>query len=75
MSYLLLWLMICTVSADYRYSTRYDRPIVRTEYGRVMGATLTSRDGKDYYAFNKIPYAKPPCGNLRFQVRGFLLHI
>ncbi|CAG7828562.1 unnamed protein product [Allacma fusca] len=35
--------------------------------GRLRGRTLTSRKGRDYSVFYKIPYAQPPLGNLRFQ--------
>ncbi|XP_017772303.1 PREDICTED: venom carboxylesterase-6-like [Nicrophorus vespilloides] len=43
-------------------------PIVQTGHGPVIGLSETSRSGKNFYSFRKIPYAKPPLGNLRFKV-------
>lgn len=41
---------------------------VQTAKGILKGQTLKSRDGKLYYSFTGIPYAKPPIGKLRFEV-------
>lgn len=41
---------------------------VTTEKGIVSGVKLVSRGGAPYYAYFAIPYAKPPVGELRFQV-------
>lgn len=43
-------------------------PIVETTFGVVKGKTIYSRSGMPFYAFQGIPYAKPPVGNLRFKV-------
>ncbi|XP_073973703.1 venom carboxylesterase-6-like [Rhodnius prolixus] len=40
---------------------------VRTKLGEVRGDERKSRDGKTYYAFTSIPYAKPPVGKLRLK--------
>ncbi|CAH1388796.1 unnamed protein product [Nezara viridula] len=40
---------------------------VLTSKGILKGASLTSRDGREFYAFTGVPYAKPPLGNLRFR--------
>nr|ATU82861.1 secreted Carboxylesterase-like protein [Pristhesancus plagipennis] len=40
---------------------------VETKLGKIIGEERTSRDGKTYYAFTSIPYAKPPLGKLRFK--------
>jgi len=37
--------------------------------GQVRGSILVSVNGRRFLAFRGIPYAKPPVGNLRFQVR------
>jgi carboxylesterase type B len=42
-------------------------PIVELELGNVFGARMSSRGGREYLAFQGIPYAKPPLGELRFQ--------
>lgn len=41
---------------------------VSTPSGRLRGLFLKSTEGDDYYSFKGIPYAKPPIGDLRFQV-------
>ncbi|ODM99009.1 Thyroglobulin [Orchesella cincta] len=40
-----------------------------TKYGRLKGFTSVSREGREFYEFLGIPYATPPLGALRFQVR------
>ncbi|CAG7695636.1 unnamed protein product, partial [Allacma fusca] len=37
-----------------------------TASGRVQGVIEVSRDGRDYYTWYKIPFARPPVGDLRF---------
>jgi carboxylesterase type B len=49
------------------YST--ERRKVCIEQGELEGTTLTSRNGRTFAAFQGIPYAEPPVGNLRFKVR------
>lgn len=45
-------------------------PIVDTEYGKVRGQQrITLFDSKVYYSFRGIPFAQPPVGELRFQVK------
>nr|WON00868.1 venom carboxylesterase-6 [Arma chinensis] len=34
----------------------------------MRGKVLKSRDGKDFFSFTKIPYAKPPLGERRFKI-------
>ncbi|KAJ6641288.1 Carboxylesterase 1C [Pseudolycoriella hygida] len=40
--------------------------IVTTPDGRIQGITMESRRNKTFHAFLKIPFAKPPIGELRF---------
>lgn len=42
-------------------------PVVRITNGAIRGQTLKSRDGRDFYSFTSIPYAKPPINELRFK--------
>ncbi|CAH1390492.1 unnamed protein product [Nezara viridula] len=42
-------------------------PEVSTSLGRLKGAVLESRNGREYLAFTKVPFAKPPLGELRFK--------
>ena len=44
-------------------------PVVEISNGKVQGTVLTARNGREYSAFFQIPYAEPPLGKLRFQVR------
>ncbi|KAJ8971263.1 hypothetical protein NQ317_011622 [Molorchus minor] len=41
--------------------------LVTLPNGKVRGHVLESPGGMKFYAFQGIPYAKPPVGNLRFQ--------
>ena len=50
-----------------RYGT--NGPLVKMTNGKVKGKVLTSREGRQFYGFYHIPYAEPPVGELRFQVR------
>ncbi|XP_060523457.1 juvenile hormone esterase-like [Cylas formicarius] len=56
--YLCLLLPVIVMSAQI---------LVDTENGKVRGKTLTSPSNKTFYAFQGIPYAVPPIGDLRFQ--------
>lgn len=42
-------------------------PIVVTRYGPIRGIQKTAATGVDYLSFQRIPYAKPPVGELRFK--------
>ena len=46
-----------------------DEDLVELKQGRLKGHRLTTRKGREIFAFQGIPYAKPPVGNLRFKVR------
>lgn len=41
---------------------------VQITKGTLKGQVLKSRNGRSYYSFTGIPYAKPPIGELRFEV-------
>lgn len=45
-----------------------DPPVVKTPLGNVQGYWAKSVDGRQYAAFEGIPYAEKPIGNLRFEV-------
>ncbi|KAF2897292.1 hypothetical protein ILUMI_08884, partial [Ignelater luminosus] len=45
-----------------------DPPLVKTSLGFVLGRYIKSYEGRTATAFEGIPYAKPPVGNLRFKV-------
>lgn len=41
--------------------------IVEIEQGTIDGTLMTSRYGRSYHAFLRIPFAEPPIGDLRFK--------
>lgn len=43
-------------------------PVVKIPLGAVQGYWAKSVDGRQYAAFEGIPYAEKPIGNLRFEV-------
>ena len=42
--------------------------VVTTKTGKVQGVISKSRDGREFYEWLGIPYAKPPVGNRRYAV-------
>ncbi|KAH8280908.1 hypothetical protein KR054_004019, partial [Drosophila jambulina] len=42
-------------------------PVVQTTHGKVQGTLLKGLYEDQFYAFDGIPYAKPPLGTLRFK--------
>lgn len=44
-------------------------PWTITSGGMVVGTYMTSREGRTFSAYLGIPFAKPPLGPLRFEVR------
>lgn len=46
-----------------------DFPVITTKLGNIKGHYKTSYDGKKFAAFEGIPFAAPPIGKLRFQVK------
>lgn len=40
---------------------------IQTRNGPILGIKKSSDYGYDYYSFQRIPYAKPPVGQLRFK--------
>lgn len=45
-----------------------ETPLIELPIGKVSGIIEKTIDGKDYYAFRGVPYAKPPINDLRFEV-------
>ena len=42
--------------------------IITLPNGDILGQADSAYSGKTYYTFQKIPYAAPPVGDLRFKV-------
>ncbi|CAH1398679.1 unnamed protein product [Nezara viridula] len=49
------------------YTLAEEQVVVHTAAGKVGGHWNTSRGGRKFLSFLKIPYALPPVGNLRFK--------
>lgn len=43
-------------------------PTVIIEQGKLRGKICKDYNGRPFYSFQGIPYAKPPVGDLRFKV-------
>lgn len=50
-------------------------PVVQISKGALRGQILKSRNGRDFYSFTGIPYAKPPIDDLRFKVNHYFINI
>lgn len=61
-----------TASSLYFLLAVATSPTVNIKNGTIQGSVLKSHiNGRDIFSFQGIPYALPPTGNLRFQVRFF----
>jgi len=45
--------------------------VLQLDQGKLTGSSLRSRNGREFKAFQGIPYAKSPTGCLRFEVNQF----
>ena len=59
----LLYVLLLTV-----FTVGSQSEIIETKYGSLDGELLETISGTKYQAFRKIPFARPPVGELRFQV-------
>lgn len=51
------------------FSVSGDAPVIELQNGKVKGEEKESRDDREFFAYRGIPYAKPPVGELRFEVK------
>ncbi|XP_023310399.1 cholinesterase 1 [Anoplophora glabripennis] len=61
----LLLLILCAIRSSI--ADVDDPTLVTLPDGQIRGQTLQSPNGNAFYAFQEIPYAAPPVGELRFQ--------
>lgn len=50
------------------FSLAYCQETLEKAEGSILGLILKSRNGRNYYSYTGIPYAKPPIGERRFKV-------
>ncbi|XP_014275638.1 juvenile hormone esterase [Halyomorpha halys] len=62
----MLAILLCAVAVGHLVMGQ--SPQVTTSQGTLKGQILRSRDGRDYFSFTRIPYAKPPLGERRFMI-------
>lgn len=67
----MLFLAICLVFVTM--ADTETNPQVTIDQGTLRGQYKMSRAGKQFASFTKIPFAKPPVGDLRFKVARLLL--
>lgn len=70
LNYLLILLSVTTAAVNSApKSVSSESPVVQTKNGELRGKILTTLLAqRKFYAFQGIPYAKPPINDLRFRV-------
>lgn len=63
-----LFIFVILISALQSVYTENDAPRVKTPVGAIKGYYRTSYKGRQFEAYEGIPYAVPPTGKLRFKV-------
>lgn len=58
-------LVVFTLLFEYVFCTS---PLINVHEGQLKGKQFLSRSGRNFFAFQGIPYGKPPVGQLRFKV-------
>lgn len=61
-SLVFILVLVCSSKSD-------DEPMVSTSLGKIKGHYRVSHEGNKYEAYEGIPYALPPTGLRRFEVR------
>ncbi|GLV38037.1 Juvenile hormone esterase duplication [Carabus blaptoides fortunei] len=61
------WIYIILVAVCNSVATEETRPLLTTPLGRLRGSFYQSLGGRQYAAFEGIPYAKPPVKKNRFR--------
>ncbi|PSN42538.1 hypothetical protein C0J52_03840 [Blattella germanica] len=61
---LTIWLLLFLCTSVYGQNDPLE---VTIQQGKLKGFRLLSRKGKEFFGFQRIPYAKSPIGDLRFQ--------
>lgn len=70
----LLFLVLLSSLVTFGW-TLEDAPRVKTPLGAIKGYYKISGNGKQYEAYEGIPYALPPVGKFRFKVKSVRLDL
>ena len=70
-----LFLLVSATTLALQAASLHNAPTVHVQQGTLTGTYFTSRYGRKFAAFQGIPYAQPPIGDLRFKVRVIYLKI
>ncbi len=62
--------VLLAIAANKYRSTKTLSPILEISTGKLQGIETYTRGGKKIYEYMRINFAKPPVGNLRFEVTG-----
>ncbi|KAF6204227.1 hypothetical protein GE061_002567 [Apolygus lucorum] len=62
-----MWILTCAVLGLFLAASVAHQPVVTTSLGTLKGLTLQTITGRDFNAFQGVPYAKPPVGKHRFK--------
>ena len=66
-----IMLVVTVVAAVVAVATAEQTAMLVTlKQGAILGSLEEATNGRTYYSFKSIPYARPPIGPLRFKVRG-----
>lgn len=65
----MLLLVTLVAAAVAAAATEQSTLEVTLKQGAILGSREEATNGRVYYSFRSIPYAKPPVGPLRFKVR------
>uniref|UniRef100_A0A0P4VVP4 Carboxylesterase type B domain-containing protein n=1 Tax=Scylla olivacea TaxID=85551 RepID=A0A0P4VVP4_SCYOL len=61
--------MLAVAAAAATENPHISPALVEVKQGSILGSRVKTSNGFVYYTFSTIPYARPPVGHLRFQVR------
>lgn len=64
----LLGFFVCLSTAQHNVLENF-LPINDGEHGHIQGSWRKTHTDEDYIAYEGIPYAEPPTGSLRFEVK------
>lgn len=65
----LLVVILLNIQYFSGYCDEVSDPVVTIEQGSLKGKIQSGVNGQKYYSYQGIPYAEPPIGELRFQVK------